>query len=160
MNTHNVGAARSLPFGNLGANAQVQVGAKASARPVAAGADAAAADAPRAGMRRRIESFVEHADRRLENVMNRADLTPRQRDALAEAQRAFHGQMSRLDRALDHGPAGEAMRNILAGLRGSIDAILREPNPTDATSLAGAKPNVPGRTATQSGSANQIDTLA
>ncbi|MBI5363367.1 MAG: hypothetical protein HZA53_09315 [Planctomycetes bacterium] len=162
MNIHKLGAGQQNPFVQPGASTPAQPGGAPAARPIARASDTVPVDAPRAGMHRRIESFVEHADRRLDNLLRRSDLSKRQIDALRGAQQKFHAQMGRLDRALDGGAAHGAMSNILSNLRGSIDSILREgPTQQDAAGAEAApKPGTPATTIQGVNPSTQIDTLA
>ena len=133
-----------------------------SSQPAAGTPDVASASPTEPAMRRRIENYLDHADKRIDHMLEHGDLSPRQQEALKNAQESFHAQMGRLDRALDGGEANDAMHNILSNLRGSIDAILQDgASPTDPNAATGfAKSGQPGRTVHRTGDAHEIDTLA
>ncbi|MBK7874943.1 MAG: hypothetical protein IPJ77_04200 [Planctomycetes bacterium] len=166
MNIQQFGAPQRNLFVQPGSTTATSAKAAASATNAtrsqqAAPAPDAAPSAPvEPAMRRRIEHFVERADKRIDHLLENNKLTTRQQEALRAAQETFHSQMGRLDRALDGGEANEAMHNILSSLRGSIDSILQEPTPANGSGLAAVKPDTVDGKTTRRGSANQIDTLA
>ena len=74
-----------------------------SSQPAAGTPDVASASPTEPAMRRRIENYLDHADKRIDHMLEHGDLSPRQQEALKNAQESFHAQMGRLDRALDGG---------------------------------------------------------